>query len=99
MGLAKKVEGCGGLWNESAPEVHGKVWIKAAEAGDEMIFPSADGFFRGVTSMVVRRNELKGNAICAHVRLQAARGFNVKALENRFEPACREVVVKLGVGS
>ena len=99
MGLAKKVEGCGGLWNESAPEVHGKVWIKAAEASDEMIFPSADGFFRGVTSMVVRRNELEGNGICAHVGLQAARGFVIEALEYRFEAACLEVVVKLGVGS
>ncbi len=89
MGLAKKVEGCGGLWNELAPEVHGKVWIKAAEASDEMIFPSADGFFCGVTSMVVRQNELEGNGICAHVRLQVAGGFVMEALENRFEPTCR----------
>jgi hypothetical protein len=48
--------------------MHWKVWIKAAEAGDEMIFPSANCFFRGVTSMVVRRNELEGNGFGAHGR-------------------------------
>jgi hypothetical protein len=69
--------------------MHRKVRIKAAEASDKMIFPSADGFFRGITLMVVKRNELEGNGFGAHVRLQAAGGFVIKALENRFEPACR----------
>jgi hypothetical protein len=69
--------------------MHWKVWIEAAEAGNEMIFPSANWFFRGVTSMVVRRNELESNGFGAHVRLQAAGGLILKALENRLEPACR----------
>jgi hypothetical protein len=77
------------LRNESTPEMHWKVWIEAAEAGNEMIFPSANCFFRGVASMVVRWNELEGNGLGAHVGLQAAGGFVIKALESRFEPACR----------
>jgi hypothetical protein len=69
--------------------MHRKVWIKAAEASNKMIFPSAHGS-RGVTSMVARWNQLEGNGFGGSV---------IKALENRFEPVCRQVVMKLGLGS
>ena len=64
--------------------MHWKVQIEAAEASDEKIFPSEDGFFRGVTLMVVRWNELEGNKFGTHVGLQATRGFVIEALEKRF---------------
>ena len=55
-GLAKEIERQGALGNEAAPQVHGKLFIRAAEAGDEVVFPAADGSFGGVASMDVRRH-------------------------------------------
>jgi hypothetical protein len=43
--LAKKIERQRALRNKAAPEVHGKLFVDAAEAGYEMVFLAADGTF------------------------------------------------------
>jgi hypothetical protein len=43
--LAKKIERQRALRNKAAPEVHGKLFVGAAEASNEMVFPAADGAF------------------------------------------------------
>jgi hypothetical protein len=45
-----------GLRNKAAPEVHGKLFAGAAETGNEMIFPAADGAFGRIALMDVRRH-------------------------------------------
>ena len=48
---SQKVEGDVGLWNEAAPEVHGKVGVAAAPDGDEVVLGSADRSLGGVASV------------------------------------------------
>lgn len=40
--------------------MHGEAGIKAAQASNKVILPSANHFFGGVASMIVRRYELEG---------------------------------------
>lgn len=68
---------------KSVPEVEGKIWIGTAETGDEVFFPCADGFFRWIITVVVRRDELEVYFFKAHVSLQAFRALVVHSLELR----------------
>ena len=54
--MAKEIERQGALGNQAAPQVHGKLFVRAAEAGNEVVFPAADGSFGGVASMDVQRH-------------------------------------------
>jgi hypothetical protein len=45
LGLAKEIERQRALRKKAAPEEHGKLFAGAAEAGNEMIFPAANGAF------------------------------------------------------
>jgi hypothetical protein len=44
-GLAKEIECQCALGNKAAPQVHGKLLVRAAEAGNEVVFPATDGAF------------------------------------------------------
>jgi hypothetical protein len=52
----KEIECQRALRNKAAPEVHGKLFVGAAETGNETIFPAADGAFGRIASMDVRRH-------------------------------------------
>ena len=60
---------------KSVPEVEGKIWIGTAETGDEVFLPSADGFFRWIITVVVRRDELEIYFFKAHVSFAGIEGI------------------------
>ena len=76
-----------------------KIGISAADTGDEVLLPCADGFFRWIIAVIVRRDELKIYIFKAHVSLKPLRAFVVHGLELRFEAANFEVVYDLFVCS
>jgi hypothetical protein len=45
LGLAKEIERQRALRKKAAPEEHGKLFVGAAEAGNEMILPAANDAF------------------------------------------------------
>ena len=54
-----------------------EIGIDAAQAGDEMIFKCAYGTFGGVTTMIMRRDQLKINFLLLEVSFEFFRGFVV----------------------
>ena len=57
------------MGDEAVPEVERKIGIGAAETGDEVLFPCADGFFRWIITVVLRWDELKVYFFKIHVSL------------------------------
>jgi hypothetical protein len=85
----KEIEGCSGLIGESAPQMHWKCWVGSTEGGNEVIFPSGNGFLGGVATMRVGRDELKRYVI------ELAGCFVVKPLKNGLEATVAKKVWSL----
>jgi hypothetical protein len=62
----EEVQGNLCLGEKTIPKVDWEVFIHAAEAGDKMIFKSADGPFCGVAAMDARGNKLVIDIIVVH---------------------------------
>ena len=60
-----------------------EILVDTTQAGDEMIFEGADGAFRSIASMEVRRDKLKVDVGVTKKSLQSSRAFVVKAMELR----------------
>jgi len=57
-----------------------EVFVRAAEAGDEVVFERANGAFGGIASVDVGRDQLIINLFGSEVVLEGCRGFIVKTL-------------------
>ena len=57
-GGAEKIEGELSLGEKIIPEVHGKLFVGAAEDRNEVILEGADGAFGGVATVIVWGYEL-----------------------------------------
>ena len=78
---AKQIESEESLRQELVPEMHGKILVETAEAGNEVIFERPNGPFGGVASMDTRRNKLKIHLLLRHEFFQGGRAFIVEALQ------------------
>jgi hypothetical protein len=52
-GLAKEIERQCALRNKAAPEVHGILFVGAAETGNEIIVPADNGAFERIAGTLV----------------------------------------------
>lgn len=70
MGVAvrwtEKIQGGGGLVDESVPDVQWEVGVDAGETGDEVVLPRSDGFFCRVGAMVMGGDELVVDFVFGH---------------------------------
>jgi len=58
-----------------------EVFVRAAEAGDEVVFERATGAFGGIASVDVGRDQLIIHLFGSEVFLEGGRGLVVKSLE------------------
>jgi hypothetical protein len=83
----KQVESDDGLGDEATPQMERKVFVGAAEAGDEVFFERSDGPFGGVGAMDVWRNELKIDVFFEEVFLEEGRCLIVEKMDLERRPA------------
>ena len=60
--------------------MEGKVWVGAAESGNEVVFEYADGAFGGIASVDLRWCELVIDVFCGEELLEGNRGFVVESM-------------------
>ena len=76
-----------------------KVWVTAAEAGDQVVLVGLDCSFGGAGAMEVRGGKLEIDALLMHEPLQADRAFIIHNLEERADTAVTEVGVEDLIGT
>jgi hypothetical protein len=87
------------LREEFIPEVEREIWVRSAQAGDEVILKSANSAFGGVAAMIAGGDELVVDLLAVHVGFEHGRGFVVKPLEFGLEAAGFEEELGTCVGS
>jgi hypothetical protein len=95
---AKETECDVGLWHQEVPFRDGKFGVACDLTGTEMVLPSLDCSFGGVTSVAVRRDKLKTNVILFERLFEFLRAFVVKNVELRGIAMHLEPGVEAGPG-
>ena len=65
---------------DTVPEIEREIAVRAAEAGDEVVFERADGAFGCIMPMDMGRGELEIDLGTVHELLQGFGGFVVESL-------------------
>jgi hypothetical protein len=95
---AKEIECDVGLWHQEVPFRDGKFGVACGETGTEMVLPSLDCSFGGVTLVAVRQDELETNVIFFERLFEFLRAFVVKNVEFRGIAMHLELGVEAGPG-
>jgi hypothetical protein len=70
------------LRDEAIPQVEWKVFVEAAEGGDEVIFEGADHAIGSVATMGTGGNQLESDILVVHVFFEHGRALVVQALKS-----------------
>jgi hypothetical protein len=82
------------LLKKVTPIQQGETWVGGGQTGDEMVFPSADGSFGGVSTVACCGCKLEIDVLHGEKLFENLAGFVVEALEDWFGACIGETLME-----